>query len=208
MRTFKFIKDPRAFEVVADETRRRMIYLLRVKEMTVSQIADALDKTPQAIYHQIKKLQETGLVEVAREERVDHFIETYYRATAEVFEFTHGDQSSDTIAADLRDTMQTLSTIGIQVNATEDLISLIAEIERRQGSLSSISKELEEKIAGLEDAGFHTKQHAYKILQMALMSDKEFEQMQSDERRFRELAKKSLASPAIKAHTRTAKRAP
>ena len=205
MRTFKFIKDPRAFEVVADETRRRMIYLLRAKEMTVSQIAESLNKTPQAIYHQIKKLLETGLVEIAREERVDHFIETYYRATAEVFEFAHGDQSSDTLVADLKDTMHTLATIGIQVNATEDLISLIAEIERRQGSLSSISKELEEKISGLEDAGFHTKQHAYKILQMALMSDKQFEQMQADERKLRELAKKSLDNTSMKAHAKSGK---
>ena len=41
--------------------------------------------TPQAIYHHIKKLLPAEMVEVTREERVDNFIETYYRATAEVF---------------------------------------------------------------------------------------------------------------------------
>lgn len=91
MRAFKYIRDPRAFELLADETRRKIIYLLRAKEMTVSQLAADLHVTTQAVYHQIKKLLELELVEVAREERVDHFIETYYRAAAEVFEFHHGD---------------------------------------------------------------------------------------------------------------------
>ena len=91
MKAFKVIKDPEAFRLLADETRRRVIYLLRAKDMTVSQIAAELNLTPQAIYHHIRKMRDTGLVEVAREERVDHFIETYYRATAEIFNFSHGE---------------------------------------------------------------------------------------------------------------------
>ena len=80
MKAFKLIKDPNAFQLLGDETRRRIIYLLRAKEMTVSQIAGELNLTPQAIYHHIRKLRDAGMVEVAREERVDHYIETYYRA--------------------------------------------------------------------------------------------------------------------------------
>src|SRR5207249_2735309 len=72
----------------------RIIYLLRAKEMTVSQIAGELNLTPQAIYHHIRKLRDAGMVEVAREERVDHFIETYYRATAEIFNMSHGSGTS------------------------------------------------------------------------------------------------------------------
>ena len=97
MQAFKFVKDPEAWELMADDTRRRVVYLLRAKEMTVSQIAEQLQKTPQAIYHPIRKLLDKELVEVAKEERVDHFIETYYRAAAEVFEFVHGEgHSKDT----------------------------------------------------------------------------------------------------------------
>src|SRR5438034_896562 len=78
-----------------DDTRRRVVYLLRAKEMTVGQIHHELQLTPQAIYHHIRKLLDAGLVEVAKEERVGHFIETYYRATAEVFEFIHGEGGSE-----------------------------------------------------------------------------------------------------------------
>jgi hypothetical protein len=34
MQTVKIITDPDAFQLLADETRRKMIYLLRVKDMT------------------------------------------------------------------------------------------------------------------------------------------------------------------------------
>src|SRR5271169_3817586 len=161
-----------------------MIYLLRAKELTVSQIAETLNKTPQAIYHQIKILLETGLVEVAKEERVEHFIETYYRATAEVFELSHGTEAGHELASGLKEAIEALKRVGIELEISDELVTEMAEIERRV-SLAGLSSELEEKISGLEDAGFHTRQYAYKYLQMAMMSDKQFDQMQADERKLR-----------------------
>src|SRR5205807_2369981 len=79
LRTFKFIRDPNAFELMADDTRIRVVYLLRAKEMTVGQIHHELQLTPQAIYHHIRKLLNEGLEELAKKERVGHFIKTYYR---------------------------------------------------------------------------------------------------------------------------------
>src|SRR3989449_5671460 len=82
-------------DLLADPTRRKIIDLLRAKEMAVIQIAEHLDKTPQAIYHHMGKMLETVLIEVAKEERIDHFIETYYRATAEFFMFTQGEEKDE-----------------------------------------------------------------------------------------------------------------
>jgi len=53
--------------------------------MTVGQIASELDITPQAVYHHIRKLKKAKMIEVSREERVAHLIESYYRATAKAF---------------------------------------------------------------------------------------------------------------------------
>lgn len=186
MRAFKFIHDPRAFEIVADETRRKMIYLLRVKELTVSQLAEQLGKTPQAIYHQIKKLLEVGLVEVAREERVDHFIETYYRATAEVFEFHHGEGAPAQSEMDMTEALDALKRLGIDITVDEDLVKEATQAELRNESVG-LDPELERKIAELTDIGFLTKGTVYKIAQLALMSDKEFEEKISSERALRKL---------------------
>ena len=172
LRTFKFFNNPESFEVLADETRRKMIYLLRAKEQTVSQLAESLGKTPQAIYHQIKILLDNGFVEIAKEERVDHFIETYYRATAEVFEFSHGENPSKEVA----------------------------KLEGKISALG-MRPELEEKIAQLEDVGFFTRQHAYKYAQMATMTDKQFEDMITATRELRQLLAQSIAkTPLAQSH--------
>jgi DNA-binding transcriptional ArsR family regulator len=193
MRAFKFIHDPRAFEVVADETRRRIIYLLRAKEMTVSQIAEALGKTPQAIYHQIKKLTEVGLVEVAREERVDHFIETYYRASAEVFEFSHGEPGSAETEEHVKEAFEALGRVGVPTKAGPEVIQKVIEVEAVMSRMG-LSPGLEEKIAHLEDVGFLTKSHVYKLAQFATMSDGQFEEWIKSEKALRTLIKSAVGT--------------
>jgi DNA-binding transcriptional ArsR family regulator len=195
MRTFKFIRDPKAFEVIADETRRKMIYMLRAKDQTVSQLADALGKTPQAIYHQIKILLDSGLVEVAKEERVDHFIETYYRATAEVFEFSHGEVGGAEMEKRLKETTDVLSRLGLEVNTDDETLAKMAKIEVKMTKMG-LPQELEEKISRQEDAGFITRQDAYRYAQLATMSDKQFEEMLANERELRKLLVSCLAKSA------------
>jgi len=200
LRTFKYFNNPEAFEVLADETRRKIIYLLRAKEQTVSQLSDALSKTPQAIYHQIKILLDNGFVEVAREERVDHFIETYYRASAEVFEFTHGENPGRHLEKQLKDVAEVLGRIGINMNADEEVLSKIARLEGKISQLG-MRPELEEKIQQLEGVGFFTRQGAYKFAQMATMTDKQFDGMLNATRELRLLLTQSLVrAPPAQSH--------
>src|SRR2546422_9660250 len=64
MKAFKVIKSPEAFQLLADETRRRIIYLLRATEMTVSQMSAVLGLTPQAAYHNIRQTGDADVVAV------------------------------------------------------------------------------------------------------------------------------------------------
>lgn len=191
MRSFKYINDPKAFDVIADETSRKIVYLLRAKEMTVSQIADAMGKTSQAIYYQIAKLKEVGLVEVAREERVKHFIETYYRATAEVFEFRHGESKGHGREKETQEALDALKTVGLNFDVNEDMVAGLANVlnELHGGGLSP---EMEEKISQLPDVGFFTRQLAYEVARYATMSDKQFEHMLADTKETRKLLVSSL----------------
>lgn len=195
MLAFKIITDPKAFEIMADETRRRIIHLLRARELTVSQIAENLDKTPQAIYHQIRKMVEAGLVEVAREERVDHFIETYYRATAEVFNFSHG-QGTTTEMHDqrLRNGIKALDKLGFNVQideATLDrIIELFAGIDK-----AGIDRKLEAKVQKIEEIDLLSKQDLLHVLSMVTMTDTEFNKQVDRQRELRTLLKSSLSEP-------------
>lgn len=196
LRAFKFFNNPAAFEVLADETRRKMIYILRAKEQTVSQLAESLGKTPQAIYHQIKILLDNGFVEVAKEERVDHFIETYYRAAAEVFEFSYGENPGREVQQQLREVPEALAKIGLRVNADDEMLAKVAKLEGKISALG-MRPELEEKIQQLEDVGFFTRQHAYTYAQMATMTDKQFDEMIAATRELRQLLTQSLVKSPL-----------
>jgi DNA-binding transcriptional ArsR family regulator len=192
MRTFKVIRDPKGFEIIADKTRRRIIYLLRARELSVSQIADELEVTPQAIYHHIRKLLDGGMVEIAKEERIDHFIETYYRATAEVFEFTYGERTSQQYSeAEVRQAIAALAKLGYIIKVDEKTIPEYVELLGKAESLGA-QPELEEKIAEMNDIGLLTSQHVRTMARELSMTDKQFDESLNLQREARSLLKSKL----------------
>ncbi|MDG7006800.1 MAG: winged helix-turn-helix transcriptional regulator [Nitrososphaerota archaeon] len=197
MRAFKFIRDPKAFELLGDETRRRMIYLLRAREMTVSQLAADLHLTTQAVYHQIGRLTKVGLVEVAREERHGHLIEAYYRATAEVFEFTHGEAGSQGAEKHFKEAFDALAQLGVHIDADSHMVAEVAAVNEKMDR-QGLPRELEEKISGVDDVEFFTKSKMYQLARMALMSDKQFEKQISSLRELRDLMTKALVRKSVK----------
>ncbi len=193
MRGSKVIKDPKAFTLVGDETRRRVIYLLRAKEMTVSQIAGELNLTPQAIYHHIAKLKEAGMVEVAREERVDHFIETYYRATAELFQFSYGEGAAGKgyAAKEALKALLALPQLGFTTDWDEATVQKLVKLQIRIEELG-FDHAVDDKVQELENVGFLTKQHVGKFVQLATMTDAEFEEYLRLQRELREAVRASV----------------
>ena len=177
MKPFKVLTDPAAMELLGDETRRRIIYLLRARESTISQVAEELKLTPQAIYHHVKRLLKAGMIEVEREERVENFIEKYYRASAEVFELSWGAQGKgQTMAAEHRlgNALRSLPKVGIEVEVEDNAVSKISKIQNRLGVLSE-RKELEEKISNLADVDFVGKQELASMARLISMSDSQFQ---------------------------------
>ena len=79
------IKDPEVAKLMADDTRRRMLHLLRHQEMSAADLAKALEKNYSSVMHHLNLLREAGLVEETREEKVRNMVQSYYRATARKF---------------------------------------------------------------------------------------------------------------------------
>ncbi len=194
LRTVKVIRDLKAFELLADETRRRMIHLLRAKEASANQMAKELAMTPQAIYHHIRKLLESGLLEVAREERVGHLVETYYRATAEVFQLSHGEGGADVEERMVREALEALPKLGLPVRIDDELISKALKLFHKEGSMG-LKPELEEKINSIEDLGFLTKQGVTEFAKFLSMTDRQFEEYTGAARELRDLLQSRLAQP-------------
>ena len=174
MKSVKRISDPEAFKLFADETRRKIVFLLRVKEMTVSQIAEEIDITPQTVYHHIRKLIEGGMVEVAREVRVDHLIESYYRSTAEAFEFTVGRSSHGEKARkeQVEGALAALKKIGFKTQYDEKTVSKIAKLQMEMSEFLNSEKN-DEALAKLDDVDPLTRMEAQEYASILSASDEE-----------------------------------
>ncbi|MDX1534454.1 MAG: winged helix-turn-helix domain-containing protein [Thermoplasmata archaeon] len=196
MKAFKVIENPEAFQLMADKTRRRIIFLLRAKEMTVSQIAAELGKTPQAIYHHIRKFKEADMVEVAREERIDHFIETYYQATAEVFEFRHGEGTSrDFTEQQVRETLLSLPKLGFDVRLDDKVVDRLVNLQVEKQEYGKYA-EFHEKAEEIEDLDFWARGMAAGFANLLAMTDEEFETSQRLSREFRDALRSTLVEKA------------
>ncbi len=194
MKAVKVFSDPKALELVADGTRRRIIYLLRARDYSVAQIAAELDMTPQAIYHHVRKMLDTGLIEVAKEERVEHFIETYYRAAAELFEFSYGEVSHMKMEAPkVKAILEALTKVGLTSDFDEETVAQYMDISQRMGALWGCCRpEVANRIAELDELDFITKQEAMKISSTLSMSDEQFDELQILERESRALLRKKI----------------
>ena len=191
MKAVKVVNDPQEFQLLADGTRRKIIFLLRATEMTVSQISSNLGLTPQAIYHHIKKLQNADLITVEREERVGHLIESYYRATAEAFLCSVGVTPSgrEFFEKQTKTVLDSLVRIGFKLEYDEDDIQHL--IEKQDELLKCCSeKDFEENLTNtLDDLDNNTLALTKDFGKLIAMTDEEFEKHQQLKREFRDALK-------------------
>jgi len=194
MRPMKTITDPESFQLLADETRRKIIYLLRVKEMTVGQLAQELNLTPQAVYHHVKKLVKGGMLEVAREERCcsGHMIESYYRTTAEVFSLSVGKARGTTsrdhkIAVEqAKASLEALKKLGFKIEYTDDQVSKLIDLEAQLAEKAKSGK-FEDAIANLDELDLVTRLSVSEYAGTLSMTDDEFKKKIETQKKLREM---------------------
>lgn len=188
MKPVKIIRDPECCQLIGDETRRRIIFLLRAKPMSVSQIAETLELSPQTVYHHIQKLKKADMVQVVSEKRSGHLIESFYQSTAEVFNFMIGETREGVkVQRELvKLVVDSLNKIGLGLEYSKKTAEGIVKAENRLSALAE-SEEYYEKLSSFEDVDLITKQDAAKTARRIIMSDEEFEEQLSLERKIRDL---------------------
>ena len=161
--------------------------------MSASQIAHELKITPQTVYHHIRKLVEGDLIEVTREVRVDHLIESYYQATAEVFHFTVGKtgQSKEVLEEETEAALKALTRIGFKLKYNQKTISELVELMIQQKDCCG-AEEYEDAVSKLDDVDFFTKQNVQEYAGILSMSEEEFATRDALRTKFRELLRSLL----------------
>jgi DNA-binding transcriptional ArsR family regulator len=211
MKPFIIVREPEAFQLLADETRRKILYLLRVKEMTVSQLSSELGLTSQAVYHHVRKLLKGKMIEVAKEERMGHLIESYYRATAEDFLLSTGKVSSQTLhdkklaKEQVTRVLNALNKLGFNLKFDENKISQLADIKGGLEEPCTACEKFEDDIWNMEDLDLPMRMMAIEFAGTLLMSEKEYTRQQENRKILRDLllSLRTRASAPMTAESRT-----
>jgi len=170
MSKIKVVTDPEVIKLMLEDTRRRILSLLRNQEMTISQLSGILGKTPQTIYHHIEKLKEAGLVEVKRTEMKGNLVEKYYGRTADAFYINLylGDEELRYFArSKLKTKLEIFKALDYAFN-DEELLNVMDELLKKEHEFKT---EISGEIAENEDKlkGFSNEDiiHAIEWLAMA-----------------------------------------
>ncbi len=81
----RLFEDSETLKIGLEKTRKQILDLLKVKNMTISQISEALGKDQSTVYRHVKKLKEANFVEIKGERKEHHIPERIYGRTASVF---------------------------------------------------------------------------------------------------------------------------
>ena len=123
------------FKLLEDETRRRIVFMLRDESLNVKEIANRLDLTPQNIYHHVNKLQDAGIIELNYEKRTGHLVESYYSVPADTYIYTD-DRINESNLRRYMDLLLGLQELGINKAGLETAVQLQEIQEKYQETLN------------------------------------------------------------------------
>ena len=186
--------DEEAFKLLQDETRRKIIFLLRDNELNVRQIASQLNLTAQNIYHHIKKLQDADLIRLAEEKRSGHLIESSYTTTADTFAY-HADKMVEKSTQSSIDILNGLNEMGIPVEVNEENANKLSELQARRPRLSNTSSVANDMCSVCSFSGYFMKfgpmnplllERILRYTRLMKMTDQEFEESLKLNRKLRQ----------------------
>ncbi len=126
---------------------------------------------------------------------MDHFIETYYRATAEVFHLTMDKGGPPGWAENkTQEALRALGQLGILAPTDPETVARIVDLERRLVHLGA-NDEWIERIAEMENVDFLTKQDLEHYAKFLAMTDEDIEDYLKLSRELRKLLRSTLESP-------------
>jgi len=144
----KVVRDPDHVKVAIEDTRSDILSLLRVNDMTITQLAENLNKDHSTIYRHIKKLEEAGYIEEIEQINENHIPKKVYTRTANAFLLSPtsidggepSDLTMDWERENARKILELLEIMGYSVEREE-------EEEEMVDILSNIFAELKEKVS-------------------------------------------------------------
>ena len=79
------VQDPKQLRALADVVRTKIVFLLRERAASITELAEALSSPKGTVGHHVKVLEQAGLIRVVRTRKVRALTEKYYGRVARLF---------------------------------------------------------------------------------------------------------------------------
>ncbi len=79
------VQDPKQLRALADVVRTKIVFLLRERAASITELAEALKSPKGTVGHHVKVLEQAGLIRVVRTRKVRALTEKYYGRVARLF---------------------------------------------------------------------------------------------------------------------------
>ena len=116
------------FKLLEDETRRRIVFMLRDESLNVKEIARRLQLTPQNIYHHVNRLQDEEIIQLNYEQRNGHLVESYYSVPADTFIYSD-DKITESGTRRYMDILFGLQELGVEIKPSLETAVLLEETQ-------------------------------------------------------------------------------
>lgn len=155
------VRDLNSIKLCVEDTRSEILSLLRVRDMSISQLAEALDRDQSTIYRHLQKLKKAGFVEEAGKRKVHHIPEKLYSRAASVFIFSPTDDSvlheKDSISSwdiqhnfNAQRIISLMNTLGYEVDDTEENIDKLSIFfSNLDEKTSELIEEFQDELSGI-----------------------------------------------------------
>ncbi len=180
----RVIRDPDKIRICIETTRNKILSLLSVENMTISQLSEALSKDQSTVYRHVKKLEKYDFVTVCGEKKEHHIPEKIYGRTAGMFLMIpqSNDMEDDYEDRWRKESMQRalniLDLVGYDNDMTDELVDYVNEFFLKFGSKTADYLEKNEDVGEIDN-------YTLRIVEMLLLllevkNDEKLNQLKDD----------------------------
>ena len=155
------IRDPDVIKIITESTRRKILALLRVNDLSISQLSNLIEKDQSTVYRHIKKLEACGIVVPVGERKIHHIPETVYGRVARTYMIVPEiDDESPSPSVyytreGIKDVMDVLNTMGYDIESRRIFSREMYRFSKKLDSLMSDDlKALEGKNTHIDEKSF------------------------------------------------------
>ena len=136
MKEIEIVDDPDKIKIIIEDTRTKILRLLKFRDMTISELASILNKDVSTIFRHIKKLESAGFVKVTGERKIHNVPEKIYGRTVKTIFLAPETYAKDEAIKKmnkkrveiLADTLKSLGYEGKDVDSLFDLLIHLDEL--------------------------------------------------------------------------------